>query len=305
MLGKRFLFMALTVSLSVSSLVFADDDKDKVSETEEVTEVTIEDDGGVHRSIVIFRNGKNSGEPMILQNVGIPGQYAERLQGFRGAKASRYMMGIGCESISDLLRHHLKLDPNVGLAIQSVTEDSPAQKAGLQEHDIMTHLGDTPVTNIGEIGKILDKAEGAEMEVHYIRRGEKQTSKLTAIKRKPVDGVTWTFQSGEGGTEVDINAITDGIFSFSPGLRLKEGSQIQDALKQVLESRSQLSQRRTRSLEQLVKELNEKMKNLQKVDEKRVHRLEELQKKQTNQLEQRIDELRKLVEHSLSRTEQD
>ena len=293
MFGKRFYPACVAMALaSATSLTFADD---KTQEVEQIQVRTIKKGESVGGRVLIFKNDQSGDDGRLLRvyfgdDDGIAGPNAEWMSVIN-TKASRYMIGVECEPVSDLLRHHLDLDAKIGLAIQNVIDDSAAHKAGLQEHDILVQLGDSPISSIGDVGKVLDKSEGAEIDVHFIRRGEKQTAKITPIERKPINKRKFTLkhESGESNVDIDVEAITEGILSVSPGLRFKANSQIKDALKQAISAQGTQGNHSAVLEEQLSSQQNQRTDN-------RIQRLEELQKKQSQQLEQQIKELKQMIE---------
>ncbi|MER8089565.1 S1C family serine protease [Streptomyces sp. NPDC058316] len=67
-----------------------------------------------------------------------------------------------------------------GVALVSVTKDGAADKAGLQVGDIITKIGDLPVTTITSLSEALasDKP-GQKVTVTYLRNGAESTAKVT------------------------------------------------------------------------------------------------------------------------------
>ncbi|GGZ26816.1 S1C family serine protease [Streptomyces nitrosporeus] len=67
-----------------------------------------------------------------------------------------------------------------GVAIVSVEEDGAARKAGLRVGDIITRVGDTPVTTITSLSEALagDKP-GDRVRVTYTRGGDERTAEVT------------------------------------------------------------------------------------------------------------------------------
>ncbi|MEU1366232.1 trypsin-like peptidase domain-containing protein [Streptomyces sp. NPDC005803] len=67
-----------------------------------------------------------------------------------------------------------------GVAIVSVSEGGAAQKAGLRVGDIITKVGDAPVTTITSLSEALapDKP-GQKVTVTYVRSGAKKTAQVT------------------------------------------------------------------------------------------------------------------------------
>ncbi len=70
-----------------------------------------------------------------------------------------------------------------GVAVYSIENNSPAQKAGLQKGDIITKLANKKVGTLAEFRYELYKhSPNEEVEVTYLRDGKEQTTKLTLGK---------------------------------------------------------------------------------------------------------------------------
>ena len=70
-----------------------------------------------------------------------------------------------------------------GVAIYSVENNSPADKAGLKKGDIITKLAGKEVGSLAEFRYELYKHNpNEEVEVTYLRDGKEQTTKLTLGK---------------------------------------------------------------------------------------------------------------------------
>ncbi len=55
----------------------------------------------------------------------------------------KYMIGVSCQPVNDSLRAHLDLPEGAGLIVTGEpTADSPAEKAGIQNHDVLMYAGD-------------------------------------------------------------------------------------------------------------------------------------------------------------------
>jgi serine protease Do len=104
-------------------------------------------------------------------------------------KVKRPAMGVQLQNVSDIPQYHqqetLKLPNNVtdGVIIQKVSNNSPAQAAGLKELDVITALDGHKVQDIISLRKYLyeKKKPGDSLKVQFYRNGvQKQvTLKLT------------------------------------------------------------------------------------------------------------------------------
>src|SRR5690606_8450560 len=79
-------------------------------------------------------------------------------------------------------RYEIQLPDDVegGMVVASVQKGSPADKAGLQQFDVITKINGNEVTSILELRKYLytETAVGDMIEVEYIRDGKRHTTEL-------------------------------------------------------------------------------------------------------------------------------
>ena len=65
---------------------------------------------------------------------------------------SRAWLGIGISALNQGLAESVGLDPRTrGILVTQVSEDAPAERAGVQAGDVITHLGDQAVTTPTEL----------------------------------------------------------------------------------------------------------------------------------------------------------
>jgi len=111
----------------------------------------------------------------------------EDLEAF--GKVKRPAMGVTLRNVAEISAYHqqqtLKLPHDVteGIMIESIVPNSPADKAGLKEMDVIVQLDSEQVADVVELRKYLynKKKVGDSMKVTYYRGGKKEevTLKLT------------------------------------------------------------------------------------------------------------------------------
>jgi S1-C subfamily serine protease len=99
-------------------------------------------------------------------------------------KFDRPFLGVSYQAISE--KAALVNEIPQGLYVVSVVEGSAADKAGLQEGDVMTSLGGQSLKNEeNELQKLIEKHKvGDKVEIEYFRDGEKDTTAVTLEKRE-------------------------------------------------------------------------------------------------------------------------
>ena len=102
-------------------------------------------------------------------------------------EVQRPYMGVELQSVSDIPGYYqqeaLKLpnDVTTGVAIKDVSPNSPAQKAGLKELDVIVELDGEEIVDLIPLRKHLytEKKIGDKMDVKYYRNGKLETTELT------------------------------------------------------------------------------------------------------------------------------
>lgn len=97
----------------------------------------------------------------------------------------RPLIGISTAQLSQVppqYRSNIKLPDDVegGMVIATVQQGSPAAEAGLQQYDVITKINDHEITSLLELRKYMysETSIGDEIEVEFIRDGERQTAIL-------------------------------------------------------------------------------------------------------------------------------
>src|SRR5262245_972916 len=100
---------------------------------------------------------------------------------------SEYWLGVQVAAVPDLAKKQLAIDD--GLAVEEVTQDSPAAKAEIKRYDILVKAGDEPLKNITDLVKAVDASQGKENIITIVRDGKNQTIKVLPDKRPKTEGV--------------------------------------------------------------------------------------------------------------------
>lgn len=121
-------------------------------------------------------------EPMALKF------FRSQIPGEHQLAPSKYMIGVNCEPVGDQIRAHLNLESGVGLIIQSVSEESPAETAGIQKHDILMFADDTELTSVADLSEVVERAgkENKSFSLTAIRAGNEISLKIKPVER-PAD----------------------------------------------------------------------------------------------------------------------
>jgi hypothetical protein len=94
---------------------------------------------------------------------------------------SEYWIGIGLGELTDIVKKQLGIEH--GLVVNDAFPDSPAAKAGFQQHDILIKVGDKALQEPAELVKAVDEAKETELSIALLRGGKEMTLKVTPMKR--------------------------------------------------------------------------------------------------------------------------
>src|SRR3954447_15159235 len=100
---------------------------------------------------------------------------------------SDYWIGVQVAAVPDVAKKQLAIDD--GLAVEEVTQDSPAAKAEIKKFDILVKAGDAPLKNITDLVKAVDASQGKEVIITIVRDGKNQTIKVIPDKRPKSESV--------------------------------------------------------------------------------------------------------------------
>jgi membrane-associated protease RseP (regulator of RpoE activity) len=101
-------------------------------------------------------------------------EWAQRIRDWKdtGDKSTTYM-GVVIESVPKVLRDYIDLPDGVGLLFTHIAKDSPAEKAGLMDNDIIVSFDGQLVINFNQLSTLIDLAgPGAEVPIKVLRKGE-------------------------------------------------------------------------------------------------------------------------------------
>lgn len=130
------------------------------------------------------------------------------------ADPDRGWLGVSVGDVSDALAEQLNTEGK-GVLILNVVSDSPADKAGIQAHDIIVAINGETVE--GEVGRTVDlikaRKPGETVAVNILREGQPQILRVTLGSRAemPTQAFAWKFETAPEG-QVEESVKTRGKF---------------------------------------------------------------------------------------------
>jgi serine protease Do len=93
---------------------------------------------------------------------------------------TRGFLGVVIQQITPELARYFKLAANKGILVSEVSKDSPAEKAGIRQGDVITGINGRPAGNISEFRNyVAMQAPGTKAELTIIRNGKEETLTVT------------------------------------------------------------------------------------------------------------------------------
>jgi len=158
-------------------------------------------DPGDKANVVVWRDKKESTIQVTLVEKPEPEQfpfYSHR--GFWYGDSSGFKMptygylGVGLHDLGDQLAAYFGAKDG-GVLIESVEEDSPAEKAGFKAGDVIIKIGKEQVTESEEVSdRVREHKKGDELTFTVLRDGKQKTIKATLDAK---EGFAWIGSSIE------------------------------------------------------------------------------------------------------------
>lgn len=202
----------IALLLATAPLGWAQEAKEEKKESAKVTaessasgEVTIEIDVNGKKERKTFKLG--DGQPFKWEiddkdaKPGAAARVGKFLEKRMAAKKEKVtFLGVAAEPVADEVRAQLPLQPGEGLSVRHVMPDSPAAKAGIAEHDIITRLDDQILVSSDQLRSLVKmRKPGESVKVTFLRKGEKKEATASLI-------------------ESEVEVERDNVFRFvSPG----------------------------------------------------------------------------------------
>jgi hypothetical protein len=153
-----------------------------------------------------------------------------------GRKENVTYLGVSTSPVPQVLRKQLTIPRGVGLVVDSITQDSPAAKGGLEEDDVLVRFDDQILVNTEQLGVLVRiKKPGDTANLTVIRQGQERVLTVTLSEKEMMVSdagdvqADWTMDLGPGLLAPSANVRIFGEADVD-GLRdiLLEGMKIGD-----------------------------------------------------------------------------
>ena len=127
-----------------------------------------------HTRTLVVRDGK------VVHDAseGIPGAPFELLLG------GRTYIGVSLAGLSPELREHFGAPKDAGVMVESVQDDSPADKAGIKVGDIVLSVDGKDVKSSGDLRAALREKKGGDSVRLEVLRGRSRQTIVASVKER-------------------------------------------------------------------------------------------------------------------------
>ncbi len=143
-------------------------------------------------------------------------------------KESQGWLGISIQDLTDKLEKSMNLKSKEGVLVSDVSEDSPAEKAGLKEEDVIVEFAGKKVKDTEEFVKAVRATKpDTKVKIVYLRGDEKKTTEATVGRRKETaealtvspnvfagPGMAWSVGEGRGVLGMQVSELNDQLAEY-------------------------------------------------------------------------------------------
>jgi serine protease Do len=114
-------------------------------------------------------------------------------------KVVRGYLGIGAYTVTDDVLDVLQIKEKAGAWVAKVDPESPAEKAGLQDYDVITAVNDQPVKDSNDLTfKIAETKPGENIELTIMRDGKEKAVRVKIGEKNEDDVKEPEAKTGKG-----------------------------------------------------------------------------------------------------------
>ncbi len=135
---------------------------------------------------LIFSGSRGNDGVGLAIPIDLAANVADKL--IKDGKVQRARIGIALQPLTPVLAKQLGLDPQIkGVMVGEVLPDSPAEKAGLKQGDVITEFNENPVVSVPTFRLNVAASDvGKPYELTFFRDGKKLTTKITPAASEQV-----------------------------------------------------------------------------------------------------------------------
>ncbi len=115
------------------------------------------------------------------------------------AAIGKKWIGILCGQLEPAVRTHVEVADGVGLMVNEVLADSPAELVGLQEYDILVEADGHPLKSTADLVERVNAAGENGFQLTWLRKGKRKQVVIVPADRpaSDFDNNSFTFRGGD------------------------------------------------------------------------------------------------------------
>jgi len=117
------------------------------------------------------------------------GKLTERINEKAGTEPPRFVIGVQVVEAPEVVLSQIGKPDVKAVVVQSVVEQSPAEKAGVRKLDLILKAAGEPVGSPGDLTNVVKSADGKEIELVLVRSGKELTVNVSPKSNEQAD--TW------------------------------------------------------------------------------------------------------------------
>jgi C-terminal processing protease CtpA/Prc len=152
----------------------------------------------------------------------------------------RYRIGVALAEADDTLRSQLKLAAGEGLVVTSVVDDSPAAKAGIKPHDVLTKLDNRRLSTSDSVNEQIQGIKDRQVTLVYLRGGQETSCTIApqisdAVGPRYTEELLRTWVRKRAGRDADLEVRSyPSVFWRTPAFTADAAAQLAELKKQLL-----------------------------------------------------------------------
>ncbi|QJE98603.1 PDZ domain-containing protein [Luteolibacter luteus] len=120
-------------------------------------------------------------------------------------KAPVAFFGVSASPPPSELAPHLPIDEDTGLVIEFISKDSPAEKAGLQERDVLAKLDEQILIHPRQLAVLLaNHKDGDQVKITYVRKGQLHEANAVLATQEPKKTVDLFRSTSDEAPKADV-----------------------------------------------------------------------------------------------------
>jgi hypothetical protein len=118
-------------------------------------------------------------------------------------------LGVATSPVSAAIREQLKLQRGIGVVVERVERDSPAEQAGVKQYDILEKFGDQLLVDGKQLAILVRLNEpGASIPLTVVRQGQRQQINVTLTEKMVTVVPETTLSIGSTNNVIDSGTLT-------------------------------------------------------------------------------------------------